>query len=153
MSAGLKKAQAAASSFADTIAGALSFQKSLTDLVRGIRNNKGNESAFISQCINEIKNELKNEDKKVKMVAVQKLTYVRHKHTLALNYGLLHYAIALSNPSFDCLPNDSCICAVMICLGPPSRSLKSLQIKSLERSALDTSLRPNPSPKLPMSSS
>lgn len=77
MSAGLKKAQAAASSFADTIAGALSFQKSMTDLVRGIRNNKGNESAFISQCINEIKAELKNEDKKVKMVAVQKLTYVR----------------------------------------------------------------------------
>lgn len=77
MSAGLKKAQAAASSFADTIAGALSFQKSMTDLVRGIRNNKGNESAYISQCINEIKAELKNEDKKVKMVAVQKLTYVR----------------------------------------------------------------------------
>ena len=84
MSSGLKKAQQAASSIADTIAGALSFQKSLTDLVRGIRNNKGNESAFISQCINEIKAELKNEDKKVKMVAVQKLTYVRifyHVHT------------------------------------------------------------------------
>jgi len=77
MSSGLKKAQQAASSIADTIAGALSFQKSLTDLVRGIRNNKGSESAYISQCISEIKQELRNEDKKVKMIAVQKLTYVR----------------------------------------------------------------------------
>ena len=77
MASGLKKAQQAASSIADTIAGALSFQKSLTDLVRGIRNNKGSESAYVSQCISEIKQELRNEDKKVKMIAVQKLTYVR----------------------------------------------------------------------------
>lgn len=75
--AGLKKAQQAASSIADTIAGALSFQKSLTDLVRGIRNNKGSESNFISQCIQEIKAELKSDDKKAKIIAVQKLTYVR----------------------------------------------------------------------------
>lgn len=83
MSAGLKKAQQAASSIADTIAGALSFQKSLQDLVRGIRNNKGTESAFISQCIQEIKAELKSDDKKAKIVAIQKLTYVRFLKTSA----------------------------------------------------------------------
>ena len=76
MSAGLKKAQQAASSIADTIAGALSFQKSLTDLVRGIRNNKANEASYVSNCIAEIKQELKSDDKKAKMIAVQKLTYV-----------------------------------------------------------------------------
>lgn len=85
MSTGLKKAQQAASSIADTIAGALSFQKSLTDLVRGIRNNKGNEATYISQCIQEIKAELKSEDKKAKMVAIQKLTYVRDFN--AMNHG------------------------------------------------------------------
>jgi hypothetical protein len=76
MATGLKKAQAAASSIADTIAGALSFQKSLTDLVRGIRNNKANEAAYVSNCVAEIKQELKSEDKKAKIIAVQKLTYV-----------------------------------------------------------------------------
>lgn len=97
MAAGLKKVQQAASSIADTVAGALSFQKSLTDLVRGIRNNKGNENAFISQCINEIKAELKNEDKKVKVIAVQKLTYVRIflTYTLILPFSSSNHMILL----------------------------------------------------------
>lgn len=73
----LKKAQEVASNFAGSIAGALTFQKNLTDLVRGIRKNLADESVFISQCIQEIKQELKTEDKKVKMIAIQKLTYVR----------------------------------------------------------------------------
>lgn len=51
------------------------FEKSLTDLVRGIRNNKKNEAKYISQCIQEIKEELK-QDMQKKTVAVQKLTYV-----------------------------------------------------------------------------
>lgn len=65
-----------ASSVASAISGALTFQKSLSDLVKGIRNSKNNEAAFISQCIQEIKEELKNPDNKVRMIAIQKLTYV-----------------------------------------------------------------------------
>jgi hypothetical protein len=53
------------------------FKKNLTDLVRGIRNNKNNEQQYISQCIQEIKNELRGDNNKDKMVAIQKLTYVR----------------------------------------------------------------------------
>ena len=51
-------------------------QKNLTDLVRGIRSNKKNESQYINQALQEIKDELKTPDPQKKTVAVQKLTYV-----------------------------------------------------------------------------
>ena len=35
------------------------FDKNLTDLVRGIRNNRDNEAKYIAQCIEEIKAELR----------------------------------------------------------------------------------------------
>ena len=35
------------------------FDKNLTDLVRGIRNNKDNEAKYIAQCLEEIKQELR----------------------------------------------------------------------------------------------
>ena len=54
------------------------FKKSLTELVRGIRANKKNEQQFISKCLQEIKEELRLVNKKAKMIAVQKLTYVSH---------------------------------------------------------------------------
>ena len=53
------------------------FKKSLTELVRGIRANKKNEYQYICKCIQEIKEELKQVNKRVKVIAVQKLTYVR----------------------------------------------------------------------------
>jgi AP-3 complex subunit delta-1 len=52
------------------------FDKNLSDLVRGIRNNKENESKYISQCIEEIKEELRQENISVKANAVSKLTYL-----------------------------------------------------------------------------
>ncbi|XP_053205215.1 AP-3 complex subunit delta-1-like [Panonychus citri] len=53
------------------------FDKNLTDLVRGIRNNKENEAKYIAQCIEEIKEELKQENITVKTNAVAKLTYLQ----------------------------------------------------------------------------
>jgi len=53
------------------------FDKNLTDLVRGIRNNKNNEAKFISQCIEEIKDELKISNINAKANAVAKLTYLQ----------------------------------------------------------------------------
>lgn len=53
------------------------FDKNLTDLVRGIRNNKENEAKFISQCIEEIKLELRQDNINVKCNAVAKLTYIQ----------------------------------------------------------------------------
>jgi hypothetical protein len=45
------------------------FEKSLQDLVKGIRSNKRDPSAFISQSIQEIKQELRNVDPFVKAQA------------------------------------------------------------------------------------
>uniref|UniRef100_U5EX37 AP-3 complex subunit delta n=1 Tax=Corethrella appendiculata TaxID=1370023 RepID=U5EX37_9DIPT len=53
------------------------FDKSLADLVRGIRNNKDNEAKYIAQCIEEIKLELKQDNTGVKSNAVAKLTYLQ----------------------------------------------------------------------------
>uniref|UniRef100_A0A131Z4Y6 AP-3 complex subunit delta-1 n=1 Tax=Rhipicephalus appendiculatus TaxID=34631 RepID=A0A131Z4Y6_RHIAP len=53
------------------------FDKNLTDLVRGIRNNKENETKYISQCIDEIKEELRQENMSVKANAVAKLAYLQ----------------------------------------------------------------------------
>uniref|UniRef100_A0A182S7S6 Cystathionine beta-synthase n=1 Tax=Anopheles maculatus TaxID=74869 RepID=A0A182S7S6_9DIPT len=53
------------------------FDKNLTDLVRGIRNNKDNEAKYIAQCIEEIKQELRQDNVNVKSNAVAKLTYLQ----------------------------------------------------------------------------
>lgn len=53
------------------------FDKNLTDLVRGIRNNKDNESKYIVQCVEEIKQELRQDNIAVKANAVAKLTYLQ----------------------------------------------------------------------------
>lgn len=53
------------------------FDKNLTDLVRGIRNNKDNEAKYIAQCVEEIKQELRQDNIAVKSNAVAKLTYLQ----------------------------------------------------------------------------
>ncbi|ODM97515.1 AP-3 complex subunit delta-1 [Orchesella cincta] len=53
------------------------FDKNLTDLVRGLRNNKDNESKYIAQCIEEIKVELRQDNAAVKANAVTKLAYLQ----------------------------------------------------------------------------
>jgi len=53
------------------------FDKNLTDLVRGIRNNRENEGKYIAQCLEEIKQELRQNVTAVKANAVAKLTYLQ----------------------------------------------------------------------------
>jgi len=53
------------------------FDKNLTDLVRGIRNNKEGESKYIAQCLEEIKQELRQYNLSVKANAVAKLNYLQ----------------------------------------------------------------------------
>lgn len=53
------------------------FDKNLTDLVRGIRNNKENEAKYISQCMEDIKQELRQDNLSVKSNAIAKLTYLQ----------------------------------------------------------------------------
>ncbi|KAI7890592.1 adaptin N terminal region-domain-containing protein [Mucor mucedo] len=53
------------------------FEKSLTDLIRGIRANKKNEQKYIAVCLQEIRNEVKSNDLDIKATAVAKLTYLQ----------------------------------------------------------------------------
>lgn len=52
------------------------FEKSLTDLIRGIRANKKNEQKYIAVCLQEIRNEVKSNDLDIKSTAIAKLAYV-----------------------------------------------------------------------------
>ncbi|KAJ1676994.1 AP-3 complex subunit delta-1, partial [Spiromyces aspiralis] len=51
------------------------FEKSLPDLIRGIRANKRNESAYIAKCLEEIHVELNSSDDGTKTNAISKLCY------------------------------------------------------------------------------
>jgi hypothetical protein len=53
------------------------FEKSLTDLVKGLRNHKHDQAAYLSKVVAEIKRELRGTDQFVKFVAVQKATYLQ----------------------------------------------------------------------------
>lgn len=52
------------------------FEKSLYDLIRGLRNHKGNERAYIQDSIRECRREIKTQDMDLKAIALLKLTYL-----------------------------------------------------------------------------
>ncbi|KAG5462379.1 MAG: hypothetical protein BJ554DRAFT_5301 [Olpidium bornovanus] len=89
------------------------LQKSLTDLIRGVRANKKNEAQYIATCFEEIRRELKQNDPDVKAQAVSKLTYVSclcawdwsaapGLHMLGYEIGLasFHIVEVMSSPNF-----------------------------------------------------
>jgi len=53
------------------------FEKTLTDVVKGIRASKRDTPKYISQCIAEIKKEINSSDMHVKANALQKLTFLQ----------------------------------------------------------------------------
>lgn len=52
------------------------WERTLQDLIRGLRANKKDESKFIAKAVDEIRREIKSEDMELKAGAVLKLTYV-----------------------------------------------------------------------------
>jgi len=54
------------------------WERTLQDLIRGLRANKKDEAKFIAQAVDEIRREIKNKDMELKAGAVLKLTYVSH---------------------------------------------------------------------------
>jgi AP-3 complex subunit delta-1 len=63
------------------------WERTLQDLIRGLRANKKDESKFIAQAVDEIRREVKGKDMELKAGAVLKLTYVRdmpRPHTRSL---------------------------------------------------------------------
>jgi len=52
------------------------FEKSLYDLIRGLRNHKGNEREYIQDSLRECRKEIKSQDMDLKATALLKLTYL-----------------------------------------------------------------------------
>lgn len=52
------------------------WERTLKDLIRGLRANKKDEAKFINQAVDEIRQEIKSKDMELKAGAVMKLTYV-----------------------------------------------------------------------------
>lgn len=52
------------------------WERTLQDLVRGLRANKKDEAKFIAAAVDEIRQEIKSDDMALKAGAVLKLTYV-----------------------------------------------------------------------------
>ena len=53
------------------------WERTLQDLIRGLRANKQDEAKFIAQAVDEIRREIRSKDMELKAGAVLKLTYVR----------------------------------------------------------------------------
>ncbi|KAF2876105.1 armadillo-type protein [Massariosphaeria phaeospora] len=52
------------------------FEKSLYDLIRGLRNHKGSEKEYITESIKECRKEIRSNDMDLKATALMKLTYL-----------------------------------------------------------------------------
>lgn len=52
------------------------FEKSLYDLIRGMRNHKGNEKGYIQNCLKECRAEIRTQDLDLKATALLKLVYL-----------------------------------------------------------------------------
>jgi len=52
------------------------WERTLQDLIRGLRANKKDEATFINKAVDEIREEIKNKDMELKAGAIMKLTYV-----------------------------------------------------------------------------
>jgi AP-3 complex subunit delta-1 len=53
------------------------WERTLQDLIRGMRSHADDEAKFVAQCMDECRKELKQKDIDMKAIAVSKLTYVR----------------------------------------------------------------------------
>lgn len=74
------------------------WERTLQDLIRGLRANKQDENKFISQAVDEIRKEIKDKDMEIKAAAILKLIYVR---PLFILFSASHGSNSL---------NPSCIC-------------------------------------------
>lgn len=59
------------------------WERTLQDLIRGLRANKKDESKFIALAVDEIRREVKSKDMELKAGAILKLAYVRMAHFIS----------------------------------------------------------------------
>eukprot|EP00257_Ricinus_communis_P019310 XP_015578262.1 AP-3 complex subunit delta [Ricinus communis] len=86
----------ASTSLIDTL-----FQRTLDDIIKGLRHQQTGESAFISKIVEEIRREIKSTDLHTKSVALQKLTYLNSLHFIDMSWAAFHAVECISSPNFS----------------------------------------------------
>ncbi|KAK0209103.1 adaptin N terminal region-domain-containing protein [Desarmillaria ectypa] len=75
------------------------WERTLQDLIRGLRANKKDEAKFIAKAVDEIRREIKSEDMELKAGAVLKLTYLDMLgHDMS--WASFHVVEVMSSPKF-----------------------------------------------------
>ncbi|KAA6415451.1 MAG: AP-3 complex subunit delta [Lasallia pustulata] len=75
------------------------FEKSLYDLIRGLRNHKGNEREYIQNSLRECRTEIKGSDMDVKATALLKLVYLEmFGHDMS--WASFHVLEVMSSPKY-----------------------------------------------------
>jgi AP-3 complex subunit delta-1 len=75
------------------------FEKSLYDLIRGLRANKGNERNYILESLKECRQEAKSQDLDIKATAILKLIYLdMFGHDMS--WASFHALEVMSSPRF-----------------------------------------------------
>ncbi|KAL1728262.1 adaptin N terminal region-domain-containing protein [Schizophyllum commune] len=75
------------------------WERTLQDLIRGLRANKKDESKFINKAVEEIKREVREEDMELKAGAVLKLTYL-DMLGYDMSWASFHVVEVMSSPRF-----------------------------------------------------
>ncbi|KLO06308.1 Adaptor protein complex AP-3 delta subunit [Schizopora paradoxa] len=75
------------------------WERNLQDLVRGLRANKGDQSRFIAEAIDEIRREVRGDDMELKAAAVLKLTYLEMLG-YDMSWASFHVVEVMSSPRF-----------------------------------------------------
>lgn len=75
------------------------FEKTLTDLIRGIRANKKDEQKYVAQALQEIRKEVKEVDPDTKATAIQKLTYLEMMG-YDMSWASFHVIEVMSSPKY-----------------------------------------------------
>ncbi|XP_010246461.1 PREDICTED: AP-3 complex subunit delta [Nelumbo nucifera] len=76
------------------------FQRSLDDLIKGIRLQLIGESKFITKAMEEIRREIKTTDSQTKAVALEKLTYLNSIHGIDMSWAAFHVVEVMSSSRF-----------------------------------------------------
>ncbi|PIA14954.1 ARM repeat-containing protein, partial [Coemansia reversa NRRL 1564] len=76
------------------------FEKTLADLIQGLRANKRNEREYIQQSLEEIQREVQSSDVNQKSVAVDKLNYL-HMLGYDMNWANFHVVEVMASGRFD----------------------------------------------------
>ncbi|KAF9786882.1 adaptin N terminal region-domain-containing protein [Thelephora terrestris] len=75
------------------------WERTLQDLIRGLRANKQDEATFINKAVNEIREEIKNKDMELKAGAIMKLTYL-DMLGYDMSWASFHVVEVMSSPKF-----------------------------------------------------